>query len=544
MQKLFFNGDIITMENEWDQPEAVLIEDGKIVAVGAYDELAQKLSQDGQRIDLMGATLMPSFIDGHGHIAMASVQYGTKVDLEGTKNFDEIVERLKGFIEDHHIPEGQPIAGYAYDNNFLEEKAHPDKKVLDRASATHPIVIAHTSGHVGCANSLALSRAGIDETTPDPQGGHIDRYPDSNEPSGYLEEAAIMMANVANEPPVTNPEELLVEVQDLYASNGVTTAQDGATAPEVLALLKQTSEHDKLKIDIVAYPMPLELSGELVHAADGLQTLMDSNADIVGSYKNHLKIGGYKILLDGSPQGRTAWMSEPYADSEDYCGYPWLREDQVHEYIKRALDDNQQLLTHCNGDAASQQLLDIYEEELAASTNPNKNNLRPVMIHCQTVRDDQLDRMKAIGMIPSIFVAHTYYWGDVHLKNFGPVRGPRVSPAKSALDRGLIYNFHTDTPVRLPLMLHSVWSAVNRISVAGTKIGPEQCIGVYDALKGITINAAYAYFEEDSKGSIKEGKRADLVILDKNPLKVDKMAIKDIHVLETFKDGESIFKRQ
>lgn len=543
MQKLFFNGDIITMENEWDQPEAVLVEDQKILAVGDYQTLAQQAAESCEKIDLDGKTLMPSFIDGHGHIVMASVQYGTKVDLEGTKNFDEIVERLNDFIEEHHIPDGQPIAGYAYDNNFLDEKAHPGKEVLDRASTTHPIVIAHTSGHVGCANSLALSRAGIDASTPDPQGGHIDRYPDSTEPTGYLEEAAIMMANAANEPPVTNPEQLLVEVQNLYASNGVTTAQDGATASEVLALLKQAGEHDNLKIDIVAYPMPMELSGEMSQADDGLQALMDSNADIVGSYKNHLKIGGYKILLDGSPQGRTAWMSEPYADSEDYCGYPWLRDEQVHEYIKRALDDNQQLLTHCNGDAASQQLLDIYEEELAASDNPNKNNLRPVMIHCQTVRDDQLDRMQKIGMLPSIFVAHTYYWGDVHLKNFGPIRGSRVSPVKSALDRGLIYNLHTDTPVRLPLMLHSVWSAVNRESVAGTIVGPEQCVGVYDALKGITINAAYAYFEEDSKGSIKEGKRADLVILDKNPLKVDKHDIKDIRVLETFKDGESVFKR-
>lgn len=543
MQKLFFNGDIITMENEWDQPEAVLVEDQKILAVGDYQTLAQQAAESCEKIDLDGKTLMPSFIDGHGHIAMASVQYGTKVDLEGTKNFDEIVERLKNFIEEHHIPEGQPIAGYAYDNNFLEENAHPGKEVLDRASATHPIVVAHTCGHVGCANSLALSRAGIDETTPDPQGGHIDRYPNSNEPTGYLEEAAIMMANAANEPPVTNPEQLLAEVQNLYASNGVTTAQDGATASEVLALLKQAGEHGNLKIDIVAYPMPMELSGDMTHSDDELQTLMTANADIVGSYKNHLKIGGYKILLDGSPQGRTAWMSEPYADSEDYCAYPWLRDEQVHEYIKRALDDNQQLLTHCNGDAASQQLLDIYEEELAASDNPNKNNLRPVMIHCQTVRDDQLDRMQKIGMLPSIFVAHTYYWGDVHLKNFGPIRGSRVSPVKSALDRGLIYNFHTDTPVRLPLMLHSVWSAVNRESVAGTIVGPEQCVGVYDALKGITINAAYAYFEEDSKGSIKEGKRADLVILDKNPLKVDKHDIKDIQVLETFKDGESIFKR-
>ncbi len=237
-------------------------------------------------------------------------------------------------------------------------------------------------------------------------------------------------------------------------------------------------------------------------------------------------------------------MSAPYENSGDYCGYPWYTDDQLRATIRCALNDNQQFLTHCNGDAASEQFLNIYGAELNASTNPNKCNLRPVMIHCQTVRDDQLDRMQALNMIPSIFVAHTWYWGDVHLKNFGKERGSRVSPCKSAFDRDLIFNLHTDTPARLPKMLHSVWAAVNRRTQNGITIGPEQRIDVYSALKGITINAAYAYFEEDSKGSIKVGKRADLVILDRNPLKVDPMDIQDIQVLETIKDGTTIYRKE
>jgi predicted amidohydrolase YtcJ len=264
----------------------------------------------------------------------------------------------------------------------------------------------------------------------------------------------------------------------------------------------------------------------------------------VGKYVDHVKIGGYKILLDGSPQGRTAWMRKPYENSGDYCGYPWLTDEQVHECVKKSIADNQQLLTHCNGDAASEQLLNVYEAELAASDNPNKANLRPVMIHCQTVGDDQLDRMAAIKMVPSIFVGHTWYWGDVHLKNFGDARGRRVSPVKSALDRGLVYNFHTDTPITRPIMLHSAWAAANRITRSGAEIGPEQRVSAYEALKGITINSAYAYFEEDTKGSIKAGKRADLVILSENPLKGDAMKIRDIKVLETIKDGETIYKAE
>ena len=151
--------------------------------------------------------------------------------------------------------------------------------------------------------------------------------------------------------------------------------------------------------------------------------------------------------------------------------------------------------------------------------------------------------MAKLKMLPSIFIGHVYYWGDIHMKNFGPQRGHRISPAKDALDRGLIINFHQDTPVTKPNMLHSVWAAVNRISRMGNVIGEDQKIGVYDALKAVTINAAYAYFEEDSKGSLKVGKRADLVILDKSPMAVAPMEIKDIRVMETIKDGKTIYKR-
>ena len=336
-----------------------------------------------------------------------------------------------------------------------------------------------------------------------------------------------------------NLEDLLVQVQEVYTSNGITTVQDGGTSGAGLAAMRKAGAAGRLKVDIVAYPSPLESM-----CPEGLDNVMAENQEIVGNYINHVKIGGYKILLDGSPQGKSAWMSAPYENSGDYCGYPWLKDEQVHACVKKAIADNQQLLTHCNGDAASQQLLDVYETELAASDNPDKDNLRPVMIHCQTVRDDQLDRMVKLHMLPSIFVAHTWYWGDVHLKNFGDKRGRRVSPVKSALDRAMLYNFHTDTPIVRPKLLHSVWAAVNRITRSGVEIGPEQRISVYDALKGITINSAYAYFEEDSKGSIKVGKRADLVILDGNPLKVDPMKIRDIQVLETIKDGEVIYRKK
>ncbi len=539
METLYFNGDVITMEGENDFAEAVLVADGKIKAVGAYADVAAQKRDNCELVDLQGKTLMPGFLDGHGHICNAAAQYGSQAILEDASNFDDIVETLKQFIAERNIPAGTPVMGCLYDHNYLEEGRHPDRFVLDRVSTEHPIWVAHASGHMGVANSLALKLAGTDANTADVDGGFIGRDPETMEPTGYLEESAMGLRGNVFAVETSDPEELLERVQNIYIENGITTVQEGMTLRAYMRQLHNVANKGKLKVDVVAYPTPMD---DLTQ--ENVADLLDEYSDIIGEYRNHLKIGGYKILLDGSPQGKTAWMSEPYENSGDYCGYPWLKDEQIHRYVKCAIADNMQLLAHCNGDAASQQYLDVYEAELAAADQPNKNNLRPVMIHCQTVRDDQLDRMVAINMIPSIFVAHTYYWGDVHLKNFGDRRGRRVSPVKSALDRGLIYNFHTDTPIVRPKMLHSVWAAANRITRGGVEIGPEQRVSVYEALKGITINTAYAYFEEDSKGSIKVGKRADLVILDANPLKVDPMTIKDIKVLETIKDGVNIYRAE
>lgn len=166
------------------------------------------------------------------------------------------------------------------------------------------------------------------------------------------------------------------------------------------------------------------------------------------------------------------------------------------------------------------------------------------MIHCQMVRDDQLDIMKEINMIPSIFVDHTYYWGDTHLKYLGEERRKRISPAKSAFDCCLVVNFHQDSPVIQADMLQTIWSAVNRITRNGQSIGKDKRVTVYEALKALTINAAYAYFEDDEKGSITHGKVADLVILDQNPLAIDPLNMRDINILETMKEAKTLYKTE
>ena len=318
--------------------------------------------------------------------------------------------------------------------------------------------------------------------------------------------------------------------QELYLSYGITTAQDGASNRQNLQLFDALAQAGRLQIDVVAYPMA---DGITMQELQGWQRYL-------GRYSGRFKVGGLKTVLDGSPQGRTAWLSRPYEGTDD-CAYPYMTDDALYRICKTAVEHRQQLLVHCNGDAASEQFLTQYTR--AWSESPDRPMLRPTMIHCQTVRDDQLDRMPALGMIPSIFVGHTWYWGDVHLKNLGPERGARISPVRSALERGLVYNLHQDSPVTKPDMLHSVWCAVNRLTRSGAPIGPEQAVSVYDALKGVTCNAAYAYGEEASKGTLEPGKLADLVVLSADPLAVDPAALREIAVLATYKEGVCLYRR-
>ena len=532
MQKLYYGGDIVTMREETDAPEAVLVTDGKISYVGELAEARRQCPPGAEEIDLEGKTLMPSFIDPHSHIAMLA-QYTDFANLGKCTSFKDLAVTLSDWLKEKRLAEGEVLVGYGYDHNFLDEQQHPTKEVLDRVSDTIPVCILHTSGHMCVANSVLLRECGITADTPDPEGGKFGREEDGT-PNGYIEEVPAMVKVLI---PVFSRVKAdfarqLEKAQQIYLKYGITTVQDGSTNASGFQKLAECAKEQVFHLDVVSYVL-----------ADDLEKTAEEYPEYYQKYHNRLKIGGAKIILDGSPQGRSAWLRNPYEGEETYCGYPAHTQEETDRWVETAVEKGYQLLAHCNGDAASGQYLAAFEKAAGkTSENPEKiRALRPVMIHCQTVGDDQLDEMKELGMIPSIFVAHTWYWGDVHLKNLGSVRGAHISPARAAMERGLIYNFHQDTPVVEPDMLHTVWCAVNRVTRSGKPIGQEQCIGVYEALKGVTIHGAYAYHEEERKGTLEAGKLADMVILDRNPLKTDKMQIRDIQVLETIKEGKTLY---
>ena len=528
--KIYHNGPIVTMEDECQSAEVLVEEGGRIAFVGSRAEAAPYLArEDAEIVDLRGRTLMPALLDAHSHISDTAMLLKS-ANLQEAKSFEEIVAILRDFI-DQHDTTGMPfVIGLGYDHNALAEHRHPDKFLLDAAFPDTPIVICHTSIHMCVVNTPMMEKIGLSAETPVPEGGVIGRVGDTMEPDGYLEETAfnpvyeMVCAQLALTP------DDIAKTQYFYMQYGILTIQEGSTDEPIVRACRQAAEEGKLVCDLVAYPA--------FNFGRGIGTVFEDYSDCVRQYKNHFKLGGYKLILDGSPQGRSAWMSEPYAGSKDFCSYPWLSDEEVQAYTDQCIRGHQQILAHCNGDAASEQFLSCCERALAKYPDADA---RPVMIHCQTVRDDQLERMAKIGMIASFFVDHVYYWGDIHLKNFGPVRGSHISPVRAAIERGVAYNFHTDCPVVMPKLFQTAWTAVNRFTKGGITLGADQRVSVWEALQGLTIGAAYGYFEENEKGSLKAGKLADLIIIDKNPLDIDPDDLWKINVLACIKEGKQVY---
>ena len=524
MQKLYTNGTILTMKENELYSEALLIKNGSIQAVGTRKDLEPLCEADCKRIDLQGACLMPSFIDAHSHM----LQFANTlkfVPLKSCTCVADIQEEIKRYIEEKQLADGEWVMGFGYDHNALAEHRHPNCHELDAASRTHPIILAHSSFHMGVLNTMALQAYGLDDSVKNPEGGSYGRD-EQGHLNGYMEEVTFMRGPGERVMSLENIDAYAVEAQKIYASFGITTAQEGFAHRSEVDIYERLGRSDQMLLDMVAYVDIVEDS-EVVQQREDLK-----------EYRNHFRIGGYKLFLDGSPQGKTAWMSKPYVNSGDYCGYPIYTDEQVDGYVQQALDEHRQLLVHCNGDAASQQMLNGYHHSRQKTTDT-----RPVMVHSQTLRPDQLPQLKETGVMPSYFVAHVYHWGDVHLVNFGKQRAENISCTASALKNHIPFTFHQDTPVILPDMLESVWAAVNRVTKNGVVLGEQQRISVLEALKAVTINAAYQYFEEDRKGTLEAEKLADLVLLNEDPLKAEPMKLRDIQVMETIKEGRTIYKK-
>lgn len=537
---IYLGENIVSMDPAIKDAEGVAVSDGKIIAVGSRDDILRHKGPDSAVTELGDQALLPGFIDAHGHFtfqaALLSAVNLSSPPVGQVKNIKDLKNTLKTHIQTNDIPKGEWVFGYGYDESLMSEGRHPTRVDLDAVSAEHPIYLLHVSGHLGTANSAALKIGNVGPDTPDPEGGVIRRMADGKTPDGVLEERA--QYAVQAKLPVPTPKKALTELaaaQKLYASYGVTTVQDGAASQGAIDLVRAANAQGLLSLDIVSY-------FHLRKPEDDLPP-----AEQFAAYNGRFKLGGVKLVLDGSPQGKTAYLTEPFhivpeGQKPDYRGYPNYPTDKVNAMVSKVLGHNVPLIAHANGDAMGDELINAV---IASHARGVKGKGRTVMIHAQTAREDQLDQMAKLGMIPSFFSSHVFFWGDYHRDSvLGPVRGRRISPAKSTLDRDMVFTTHNDAPIVPPDMIRLLWAASHRETRSGKILGPEQRVSIHDALKSMTINAAYQNFEEDQKGSIATGKQADFVILSENPLKVKPADLLRVKVMKTVSRGKTVYKRK
>ena len=539
-ESIYYNGTILTMNDNMPEAKALAVTKGKILAVGSLDELYIYTNKQTKFIDLSNKTLLPGFVDPHSHvfgIAIQSVAANLYPAPDGSvNNIDDLLSELKKYYATNPdlYKEIGFVVGFGYDDSQLKEQRHPNKFDLDKAFPDIPVYIMHQSGHMGVANSKALEFLAIDSNSQDPVGGIIQRVEGSREPNGVLDETIHISSfyRIAKFSPIFAAKMFLRGV-DLMTTFGYTTVQEGRSSEEQVLAMKVLGLLRLLPIDVVSYPDIFMAPKSVLSASH--------------KYTGRFRVGGMKISLDGSPQGKTAWRDRPYVvpphgHGPEYVGYPAIERSVVFEKIELAYASNIQVLAHANGEAAIDLFIDAVEN---AEKKYGNNDQRPVLIHGQFTRKDQVNKIKKLGIFPSLFPLHTYYWGDWHREQtIGRPGYKDISPTKWFEDAGMMFTSHHDAPIAVPNNIRVLWATVNRISRTGKEIGPEQRVSVMTGLKSLTLWSAFQHFEEDTKGSFEVGKLADMIILSDNPLTVDPMDIAEIEVLSTIKEGKVVFTKK
>ncbi len=537
---IFIGDHIITVDATSVDVTAVAVAGQNIVATGPAKEILKLKTSSTRVIELGDNALVPGFIDAHGHMTIVA-KLTEMIDLASppvgrVENINDIVALVKSKIDKQQLAPGTWVLGFGYDDSLLEEKRHPNRDDLDRASLDHPVMLTHVSGHLATVNSAALQQQNIDQNTSNPPGGVVRRRPGSREPNGVMEETAMGLFSRNLLAPIDDEkfEHLVRQTIKRYVSYGITTIQDGGANMSDIERLRVSAKRESYAADVVVFPWSNFFDDDQLAAIEA-----------ESSYTNGLRLGGVKFGLDGSPQGRTAFLSQPYNEgppgaAPDYRAYPTYPAEKFNPKIAQLIERRIPTLVHANGDAAIDMLINGVA---AALDNREPPDHRTVIIHAQLMRKDQLESTKRLGLVPSYYSAHPFFWGDWHRRSFGEKRAAFISPAAETARMQIPFTIHNDAPIVPPDMMRLMWIAVNRKTRSDYVLGPDQRLTPMQALHAITLGAAYQYFEEDKKGSIAPGKQADLVILERNPLLANPDTLKDISIVETFARGQSVFKK-
>lgn len=530
---IYYNGDILTVNKDDEVKEAVAIKDNKIVAVGTKEEVLSKKGPNTKLVDLKGKCIVPGFIDSHQHIGMQAFN-AISIDCRypNVKSIDDILKKIEEVRKD--VPKGAWIRGWGYNENFLEEKRHPERFDLDKAAPDNPVILIRVCGHVSTNNSYALNLAGIDDSSQSPSGGEI-VHNEKGECTGVMKEKAHnMLLKIA----LPTEDELLRGmkiVSDRLTKEGITSVHEaGAYGPILMKALQRGTENDIVKQRIYA------ILFSFIDNEDFVYKYINSGIS-TGFGSDKFKIGPVKLMVDGSSSAPTSSVIDGYCSDKDNHGILCYSQDEVDKVLLDAHKAGFQVTCHAIGDNAVTIVVNAIEKALLKY--PREDH-RHRIEHCALVNDSLIRRIKDLNITPIAQPVFFYEFGDGYIKNYGEKRVNQMFTCKTWFDNQVVTAGSSDCPVTYSNPLFGMYIAMKRTTQTSKLISQSERVSVKQALRMYTINGAYASFEEKIKGSIEPNKLADLVILSESPYKASPDKISDIKVEATMIDGKIVYENK
>lgn len=522
---ILYNANILTVNPQQPRARAIAISGERILALGEDEAVRALATRSTRQLDLGGSTVLPGFIDAHCHVLVSGLMHLRYIECN-LGSIAAIQEAVRARAAE--TPPGEWVVGFLYDDTKTKERRFLNRRDLDEAAPDHPVYITHRGGHTAYVNSLALERVGIDEETPGPPGGRLEREPDSGRLSGRVCETAMNPFTEAIPQNFSDADyrQAVKLIAGRMNRAGITSAHDMWVTTRDLAGFHAARREDALSLRVycmIGYPYIEQMN------AAGINTRFGDS---------WVRVGGAKLMCDGSISERTARLNEPYVGRPDDYGILVTGEEKLYEYASNAHRSGWQIGTHANGDYAIGLVLRVYER---LQREQPRNDPRFRIEHCTVLNDDLIGRIRALEAIPTPFASYVYYRGEI-MAEYGEQRVEKMFALRSLLDAGIRAAPGSDYPPGPYEPMMGLQSAVTRADMTGRVWGPRQRITVEEAIRCATLHGAYASYEEDLKGSLEPGKLADLVVLGQDPLAVDPFALVDVPVERTMVGGRWVYE--
>jgi len=523
---VIIGGKVVTVDNDFSITEAVVVQNDKILFVGTNKDAKEYIGSTTNVIELNGELVLPGLIDSHGHLT----GYGKSlehINLVGTKSYQEVIDLVAEKVKT--AESGEWIHGRGWDQNDWEIKKFPTQQALGKISPNNPVMLSRIDGHAILANQKAMEIAGIDDNPPDPNGGKVFKDA-SGLPTGiFLDNAEVLITNHIPKYSTEKIRGIIQNAAHQCAKYGLTGMGDAGIPVSRIDDYKYLIDNGKMSIRINAM-----LSDTVISDLEEF-----FNKYKIESYGNDfLRVKSVKLYADGALGSRGAALLEPYSDDPDNNGLMVTENHHMLEVCKAALESDFQVCTHAIGDKAVRTMLDVYKEAL--KENPNLDH-RFRIEHSQIVNLTDISRYAELGVIPAMQPQHAVSDMPWVKDRIGDGRLEGAYAWRSFIDKGIMIPCGSDFPVEIPNPLIGIHDAVTRQDENGYPIGgwlPEQKMTIEEAIKGYTIWAAYAAFQENILGSIEVGKYADFTILDKDILTIEPSEILKTKPIYTIVGGK------